>query len=87
MTVEEYLNECNVDPNERISTSEDSWWVLKALIESYIEEEGLVKNNVDLANVVLRSEQLVCELGATEHNKAIYHAGQCHRCYLTKTIE
>ncbi len=45
MNIEDYLSkECNVNPDEKISTNDDSWWKLKDLVAGYIEEEGLVKN-------------------------------------------
>lgn len=51
MSIEDYLKECRVNPDEKISTSDDSFWTMKDIIQSYIEEEELVKNNIDLGNV------------------------------------
>ena len=45
MSIEEYLEkECRVNPDEKISTSDDSYWKLKDIIQNYIEEEELVRN-------------------------------------------
>lgn len=35
-------------------------------------------------NKVLKDKELspvVCKIGAFEHNKSIFHLGQCHSCY------
>lgn len=53
MRIEEFLKKCGgIDPNEKISTNNDSWWKLKDLIKAYIEEEGLVKKSNDIQPVI-----------------------------------
>ena len=52
LSIEKYLeSNCKVNPNEKINTSDDGYWKLKDLIQSYIDEADLVKNNVVLADV------------------------------------
>ena len=33
----EFLEKCKLDPMEKITTSDDSWWRLKDLLEHYKE--------------------------------------------------
>lgn len=42
---------------------------------------------VEVAVAIPATEESGCKIGIFEHNKSIFHLGQCHSCYSAKVIE
>lgn len=38
----EFLDKCRLDPNEKLTTYDDSWWTLKDLLTHYTEQSSLL---------------------------------------------
>jgi len=55
-----------------------------------VEKERDALNNIITKQHLMTKTDLVnsvCSIEAKEHNKSIFHGGQCHNCYSSKTIE